>query len=91
MCPSSTVLWTGSPDDTRANRPRSSLSASGVSEASVIDATKGYGPFPRPSQQLGRTTVSDEQHRERVKAWVEQRRRGGDESPEEVVDACGPA
>ena len=48
----------------------------GVSESMVLTATKAYGPFPRPSQQRGRTTVSDEQHRERVRVWVEDRRRG---------------
>jgi hypothetical protein len=48
----------------------------GVSEAAVLKATKAYGPFPRPSHQLGRTTVSDEHHRQRVQAWIEQRRRG---------------
>ena len=48
----------------------------GVRENTVLTATKSYGPFPRPSQQLGRTTVSDEQHRQRVQAWIEQRRRG---------------
>ena len=48
----------------------------GVSESMVLTSTKAYGPFPRPSQQRGRTTVSDEQHRERVRVWVEDRRRG---------------
>ena len=48
----------------------------GVSEAAVLKATKAYGPFPRPSRQLGRTTVSDEHHRQRVQAWTDQRRRG---------------
>ena len=47
-----------------------------MSEATVLNATKAYGPFPRPSHQLGRTTVSDEHHRQRVQDWVEQRRRG---------------
>ena len=51
-------------------------SRAGVSETTVIKATKTYGPFPRPSQQLGRTTVSDEDHSERVRVWIEQRRRG---------------
>ena len=51
-------------------------SRAGVSEATVLSATKAYGPFPRPSHQLGRTTVSDEHHRQRVQDWVEQRRRG---------------
>ena len=31
-------------------------SRAGVSEATVLSATMAYGPFPRPSQQLGRTT-----------------------------------
>jgi len=48
----------------------------GVSETTVVNATKAYGPFPRPSRQLGRTTVSDEQSRQRVQAWTDQRRRG---------------
>ena len=48
----------------------------GVSETTVLNATKAYGPFPRPSRQLGRTTVSDEHHRQRVQAWTDQRRRG---------------
>ena len=51
-------------------------SRAGVSETTVIKATKAYGPFPRPSQQLGRTTVSDEDHSERGRVWIEQRRRG---------------
>jgi hypothetical protein len=51
-------------------------SRAGVSEVAVLNATKAYGPFPRPSHQLGRTTVSDEHHRQRVQAWIEQRRRG---------------
>jgi AraC-like DNA-binding protein len=51
-------------------------SRAGVSERTVINATKPYGPFPRPSHQLGRTTVSDEHHHKRVQAWIEQRRRG---------------
>jgi len=48
----------------------------GVRESTVLTATKAYGPFPRPCHQLGRTTVSDEHHRQRVHAWIEQRRRG---------------
>ena len=48
----------------------------GVRESTVINATKAYGPFARPSQQLGRTIVSDEHHSQRVQAWIEQRRRG---------------
>ena len=51
-------------------------SRAGVSESTVLNATKAYGPFPRPSHQFGRTTVSDEHHRQRVQAWIEQRRRG---------------
>jgi len=48
----------------------------GVRASTVLTATKPYGPFPRPCHQLGRTTVSDEHHRQRVQAWIEQRRRG---------------
>jgi len=58
----------------------------GVSEAAVLKATKAYGPFPRPSRQLGRTTVSDEHHRQRVQAWIEQRRRGRTAS--EIAREC---
>jgi hypothetical protein len=47
-----------------------------LSEATVINATKAYGPFPRPSHQVGRTTVTDEHHLQRVQDWIEQRRRG---------------
>ena len=58
----------------------------GVSETTVLKATKTYGPFPRPSRQLGRTTVSDEHHRQRVQAWIEQRRRGRTAS--EIAREC---
>jgi AraC-like DNA-binding protein len=51
-------------------------SRAGVSESTVLSATKAYGPFPRPSHQLGRTVVTDEHHRQRAEDWIEQRRRG---------------
>ena len=46
----------------------------GVSEATV--ATKAYGPFPRPSQQVNRTTLSDDMLTDRAARWVQARRRG---------------
>ena len=61
-------------------------SRAGVSVSTVINATKAYGPFPRPCHQLGRTTVSDEHHRQRVQAWIEQRRRGRTAS--EIAREC---
>ena len=48
----------------------------GVSEEAVSRATKAYGPFPRPSKQLDRKTLSDDELSERQRRWVEQRRRG---------------
>ena len=62
-------------------------SRAGVSEWTVLKATKPYGPFSRPSQQLGRTTVTDERHRDRVEAWIEQRRRG--RTPTEIAREHG--
>lgn len=48
----------------------------GVSEATVARATKAYGPFPRPTEQLNRTTLSDDTLSDRAARWVEARRRG---------------
>ena len=48
----------------------------GVSEEAVSRATKVYGPFPRPSKQLDRTTQSDDELSERQRRWVEERRSG---------------
>ena len=48
----------------------------GVSEETVLRATKPYGAFPRPSRQLGRYQLSDEVLDERARRWVELRRRG---------------
>ena len=48
----------------------------GVSEAVVRRDTKAYGPFPRPTQQVNRTTVSDDVLSARTDRWVEARRRG---------------
>lgn len=47
----------------------------GVSEAVVRHATKAFGPFPRPTQQLNRSSV-DHDLRGRAARWVEARRRG---------------
>lgn len=47
-----------------------------VTAAAVLYATRGYGPFPRPTQQLGRTTVSDHRLDERGRERVEELRRG---------------
>ncbi len=51
-------------------------SLEGVSKETVIRATKNFGPFPRPTQQLGRTTGSSERLAERTQQWIEERRAG---------------
>jgi hypothetical protein len=48
----------------------------GVTPDTVNAATATYGPFPRPSQHLGRTVASDAALQERARAWVLQRRAG---------------
>ena len=42
----------------------------------MLRATKPYGPFPRPSLQLGRYQLSDDVLAERARRWVELRRHG---------------
>ena len=48
----------------------------GVSKSMVITATKAYGPFPRPTQLLYRSRLSDAELSERTRRWVEARRQG---------------
>jgi hypothetical protein len=48
----------------------------GVAEAAVLRATNPYGPFPRPSRQLGRTVASPEDVQRRTARWVALRRAG---------------
>jgi hypothetical protein len=48
----------------------------GVPIAAVHRATDAYGPFPRPTQQLGRTIVDEAVLSERAGRWVGARRRG---------------
>lgn len=48
----------------------------GVSAYVVARATKAYGPFPRPTHQLGRRQLDDEVIDARGRLWLEARRRG---------------
>lgn len=48
----------------------------GVTPDTVKAATATYGPFPRPSEHLGRTIASDAAIHERAQAWVQQRQAG---------------
>lgn len=49
----------------------------GVTPAAVQAATRDFGPFPRPTQRRGaRPIASEDQVRERVRRWIELRRRG---------------
>jgi len=48
----------------------------GVSESVVVTATKAYGPFPRPTQLLGRRRLDDAELSERTRRWIEARRHG---------------
>lgn len=48
----------------------------GVSEATVLRATRPYGPFPRATRHLGRNTLQQELLDERTARWVAARRRG---------------
>lgn len=48
----------------------------GVTEAAVLRVTSPYGPFPRPSRQLGRVVASSEEVKRRTARWVALRRAG---------------
>lgn len=49
----------------------------GVSEATILAATKPYGPFPRPTQRLGaRSLPSEAQVDERIPRWIKLRQHG---------------
>jgi hypothetical protein len=48
----------------------------GVSEKTVLRATRTYGPFPRPSRQLGRYQLGDDALGARARRWVELRLKG---------------
>lgn len=48
----------------------------GVSEDTVLRATRDFGPFPRPSRQLDRNQIPDSLLAGRTRQWIEMRRRG---------------
>lgn len=48
----------------------------GVSKDAVVRATKDYGPFPRPTLQLGRASTMPDRGAERTRRWIEARRVG---------------
>lgn len=48
----------------------------GVTEAVVLRATNSYGPFPRPTRQLGRVVASEEAVERRTARWVSLRLEG---------------
>ena len=48
----------------------------GVTPETIAHATKRYGPFPRPTQHLGRTLTSEAALDEQTRRWVQQRREG---------------
>lgn len=48
----------------------------GVSVSAVLKATNPYGPFPRPTRQLGRVVASEESVKRRTARWVSLRQAG---------------
>lgn len=48
----------------------------GVSKSVVITATQAYGPFPRATQLLYRSRLTDAEVSQRTRRWVEARQHG---------------